>query len=77
MSCFFQAMSTSASGGDAVARLTQIPIREIAASDGAFAGIRTNGTVISWGDERYGGDSRAVESHLRIWDELLAETQKS
>ena len=61
-------MSTSASGGDAVARLTQIPIREIAASDGAFAGIRTNGTVISWGDERYGGDSRAVESHLRIWD---------
>ena len=58
------------SGGDTVARFTQIPIREIVASDGAFSGIRTNGTVISWGDERYGGDSRAVESHLRVWDEL-------
>ena len=32
---------------------------------GAFAAIQTDGSVVAWGDERLGGDSRAVQDQLK------------
>ncbi len=33
-------------------------------NDGAFAAIRADGSVVSWGDPSYGGDSSAVAAQL-------------
>ena len=35
------------------------------ASDGAFAAVKANGCVVTWGDEFYGGDSTLIQSMLR------------
>ena len=33
-------------------------MQQLAASQGAFAALRLDGSVITWGDADYGGDSR-------------------
>ena len=39
-------------------------IEQIAASGSAFAAIRADGRVETWGDADYGGDSTAVQAQL-------------
>ncbi|MGZ9899180.1 Ig-like domain-containing protein [Shewanella gaetbuli] len=39
-------------------------IISIAATQSAFAALKSDGTVITWGDARYGGDSSSVQSLL-------------
>ena len=43
-------------------KLTEI--REIYSTEGAFAAIKTNGSVITWGDPNYGGNSAVVVEQL-------------
>ena len=40
-------------------------VQQVQASYGAFAAILTDGSVVTWGDERYGGDSHAVQDQLK------------
>ena len=40
-------------------------VRNISATGRAFAAIRSDGRVVTWGDARSGGDSKAVQGHLR------------
>ena len=44
-------------------------VQQIAANKGAFAALRTDGTVVTWGDPEYGGDSSEVQDQLRpgLW----------
>ena len=35
-------------------------VQQIEASYAAFAALRSDGRVITWGDDEYGGDSRSV-----------------
>ena len=39
-------------------------IRAIQSSSGAFAAIKCDGTVVTWGYRIYGGDSSAIQEHL-------------
>jgi len=47
----------------------QFDVQSIVSTDQAFAALKLNGKVITWGMERYGGDSSEVE------DELQSEVQ--
>ena len=47
----------------------------VQATCGAFAGIRADGTVVTWGDEASGGDSRAVKHRLKGVVELQASSK--
>ena len=38
---------------------------EIQFTDRAFAALRSDGSVVTWGDPEFGGDSSAVEQQLR------------
>ena len=40
-------------------------IRDIAASDLAFAALRADGRVVTWGHGRAGSDSLAVQAELK------------
>ena len=40
-------------------------VQQIAANKGAFAALRTDGSVVTWGDPEYGGDSSEVQDQLR------------
>lgn len=40
-------------------------IRDIAASDLAFAAVRADGRVVTWGHGRAGSDSLAVQAELK------------
>ncbi|CAE7361049.1 unnamed protein product [Symbiodinium natans] len=44
----------------------------VAATRYAFAAIRPNGTVVSWGCRRHGGDCRAVQDHLQNVQQIQA-----
>ena len=44
---------------------TRVQATKTGAIYGAFAAILANGSVVSWGDPRYGGDSSAVCDQLR------------
>ena len=41
-------------------------VQHIAASKGAFAGIRADGKVVTWGSPGYGGDSSNLDSHKSL-----------
>ena len=41
-----------------------VNVQQIQATLGAFAAIRSNGTVVTWGDPRFGGHSSQVEEQL-------------
>ena len=47
-------------------------MQHIQASDVAFAAILTGGSVVTWGDPEYGGDSRAVKDQLRGVQQIQA-----
>lgn len=54
------------SGGDSAAVQDQLKdVRQLSATDLAFAAIRADGSVVTWGDPHSGGDSRAVQSELQ------------
>ena len=40
-------------------------VQHIKASELAFAAILTDGSVVTWGEAHYGGDSRAVQDQLK------------
>ena len=40
-------------------------VRQIQATDWAFAAILTDGSVVTWGDPEYGGNSFKVRDQLR------------
>jgi len=42
-----------------------VDIRDIAASDLAFAAVRADGRVVTWGHGRAGSDSLAVQAELK------------
>jgi autotransporter passenger strand-loop-strand repeat protein len=59
---------TVASGGNNSAVATQlngtIDVSQIFSTYAAFAALRTDGSVVTWGDKNYGGDSSAVAAQL-------------
>ena len=40
-------------------------VREVCASGAAFAALKIDGSVVTWGHRDYGGDSRSVRDELR------------
>ena len=59
---FFK-MNKTASGPVGLCRFARRA--EVAASDGAFAAILTNGSVVTWGAGAKGADSRQVQHQLK------------
>lgn len=58
-------------------RLTSILPRRVvrvAATDSAFAAVRSDGTVITWGDAGAGGNSYKVQEQLKNVREMLGMT---
>ena len=51
-------------------RLTSV--RQIQASDEAFAAVLIDGSVITWGDKHYGGDSSSVQDQLKNVHQIQA-----
>ena len=47
-------------------------VQQIQASCGAFAAILSDGSVVTWGNEGFGGDSRAVQDQLTGVQQILA-----
>lgn len=41
-----------------------VNVHRIHAASGAFAAVRRDGRVVTWGDPRGGGDSSAVKKYL-------------
>jgi hypothetical protein len=57
----------SDSGGDSSEVQHQlVNVREIHATERAFAAILADGSVIAWGDPGYGGDNSAVKDQLAM-----------
>lgn len=65
------AVSWSGSYPDTFRRLCQ-GVSHIQASQGAFAAILETGSVFTWGDPAYGGDSSSVQNQLRHVREIQA-----
>ena len=47
-------------------------MQQIQATIGAFAAIRDNGSVVSWGAARSGGDSSVVQDQLKNVQQIQA-----
>ena len=45
---------------------------QVQTSSGAFAAVLGDGSVVTWGDARFGGDSRAVQGHLKNVQQVQA-----
>ena len=41
-------------------QILHVPVDKIYANDGAFAALKTDGTIVTWGNEELGGSSRFV-----------------
>ena len=50
-------------------------VQQIQASKGAFAAVLTDGTVVTWGNEDQGGDSRAVQDQLQVVQHIRASSR--
>ena len=50
-------------------------MQQIQATRGAFAAILADGSVVTWGYARYGGDSSAVRDQLRGVQQIQATNQ--
>ena len=50
-------------------------VQQIQASSGAFAAILEDGSVITWGDADYGGDSSAVRDQLKGVQQIQASRE--
>lgn len=58
------------SGFDHVEELSPLPgpnLREVQTTARAFAGICKEGSVVTWGNADYGGDSMQVAHQLSYW----------
>ena len=51
--------------GSALGHLELKDVQQITASGRAFAAVLKDGTVISWGDAKYGGDCSGVKDQLK------------
>ena len=51
-------------------QLREVEVHFVAATDYAFAAVDEHGRVITWGDRRYGGDSRHVQDQLVDVEEI-------
>ena len=51
-------------------QLREVEVHFVAATDYAFAAVNEHGRVITWGDRRYGGDSRHVQDQLVDVEEI-------
>jgi hypothetical protein len=59
------AVGLDGSTGGAITRTYALNrVKEITGNYHAFAALKFNGSVVTWGDSSYGGDSRAVASQL-------------
>ena len=47
-------------------------MQQIQASQGAFAAILLDGSVVTWGGQDFGGDSRAVQDQLKGVQQIQA-----
>ena len=47
-------------------------VKAIQATEGAFAAIRDDGSVVTWGSAAHGADSSAVQGHLTDVKEIQA-----
>ena len=47
-------------------------MQQIQASDGAFAAILDDGSVVTWGSPNLGGDSRVVQEQLKNVQQIQA-----
>ena len=57
----------AACGGDSSAVQDQLRgVQQVHASEGAFAAILADGSVVTWGDAEYGGYSPAVRDDLLV-----------
>ena len=55
------------SGGDSSAEQDQLRgVQQIQATDGAFAAILADGSVVTWGYAGFGGKSSRVQHELRF-----------
>lgn len=45
-------------------------VQDISSTNDAFAAIKSDGTVVAWGDRRNGGDSSAVQDTVEIGSNL-------
>ncbi|MCP4472199.1 MAG: hypothetical protein GY815_16230, partial [Gammaproteobacteria bacterium] len=55
----------SSFGGDSSSVASSLTgVESIAATSRAFAAIKSDGTVVTWGSSSYGGDSSSVASSL-------------
>ena len=54
-------------GGDSSAVQALLgEVKEIYSTQGAFAAVKGDGTVVAWGDPAFGGDSRLVQTQLAV-----------
>ena len=52
-------------------------MQQIQASYQAFAAILADGSVVTWGDARFGGDSSAVQDQLRDVQQMFPRKVRS
>ena len=45
---------------------------KISSTGGAFAALLKDGTVVTWGDQSYGGDSSSMKAALRGVDRIYS-----
>ena len=50
-------------------------VEQIQATDGAFAAILADGSVVTWGHEDFGGDSSAVQDQLKGVEQIQATSE--
>lgn len=53
------------------------PVKSIFSTNTAFAALKTDGSVVTWGDHRYGGDSSAVEAQLSSDVQTIFSTKRA
>ena len=63
-------------GGDSSAVGDQLKgVQQIQATDGAFAAVLEDGSVVTWGHEGSGGDSSAVRDQLKGVQQIQSTEQ--
>jgi len=51
-----------------------VNVEEVAATENAFAAIKEDGSVVSWGQSDAGGDSRDVQERLLMVKQIVGST---
>ena len=49
-------------------------VKQIQATENAFAALLSDGRVVTWGDRNFGGDSRSVQQQLKDVQHIQATT---